>query len=451
MNPSGENQSSAATIYALSSGAARAGVAVIRISGRKVGDALQSLIGDFPAPRVAALRSIVHPVSGDVLDKALVLWFPAPKSFTGEDVVELHLHGGRAIVSAVLSVLGTIEGLRMAEPGEFSRRAFDNGKLDLTAAEGLADLINAETEAQRRQAFRQSDGALQTLYDGWRERLITILAMTEAALDFSDEEDVPAGVAAQVRGDVSTLANEIATHLDDGHRGEILRDGFHVVLAGPTNAGKSSLLNALAKRDAAIVSDEAGTTRDVIEVRLDLNGFPVIVTDTAGFRETQGAIEQEGIRRSLSEARKADLVLWLRAPDQMGEDLPSDLVDSTKKVIRVLNKADLLEDGPTEAGVDFVMSVKSGDGLDVLTARLAEEASSQIGSLEHPAISNARQRRELEACRDGLAAYLSGPQEALELRAEDLRLAVQALGRITGRVDVEDVLDKIFSAFCIGK
>lgn len=446
-----EIETAADTIFALSSGVGRAGVAVIRVSGSKSKDVLQALSGELPEPRVAALKAVRDPENQTIIDRALVLWFPGPRSFSGEDMAELHLHGGRAIVEAVISALNGMDHVRMAEPGEFARRAFDNGKLDLTAAEGLADLINAETEAQRRQAFRQSDGVLQALYDGWRERLIHVLAMTEAALDFSDEEDVPGQVAQKVRPEVEALAKELSVHLDDRHRGEILRDGFHVVLAGATNVGKSSLLNVLAQRDAAIVSEEAGTTRDTIEVRLDLGGFPVIVTDTAGFRETEGAIEQEGMRRSVGEARKADLVLWLLGLTEERVALVDELKGEAHKTILVLTKSDLLDSDIPQPEADLIISAKTGAGIDVLTERLMAEASSRIGSLEDPAITNARQRGELSACLDGLQAYLDGEAADLELRAEDLRAATRALGRITGRVDVEDVLDRIFSAFCIGK
>lgn len=440
------------TIYALSSGAARAGVAVIRMSGSECEAVLAAMTGSrVPEPRYAALRKLRDLRDGAVLDEALVFWFPGPKSFTGEDMAELHLHGGRAIVAAMLDVLGAFDGLRMAEPGEFTRRAFDNGKLDLTVAEGLADLIDAQTEAQRRQALRQADGALMSIYDGWRAKLIYSLAMTEAALDFSDEGDVPGEVATKVRPDIEKLVSELKAHLDDGHRGEILRDGFQVVLAGPTNAGKSSLLNALARRDAAIVSDEAGTTRDVIEVRLDLGGYPVIVTDTAGFREAEGAIEREGIRRSIGEARKADLILWLVPPDIADMPVPPDLKNETHKILRVLNKADLVPGMAKPEGIDAVISAKTGAGIDALTKWLTDEAAARIGSFENPAISNARQRRELETCFEALEAYLVGKSSDIELRAEDLRVAARALGRITGRVDVEDVLDAIFSSFCIGK
>ena len=272
------------TIYALSSGAGRAGVAVVRVSGSRTRDAVMALAGPLPKPRTAALRQLQAHADAGPIDQALVLWFPGPGSYTGEDVAELHVHGGRAVIEAVLAALGAMDGLRLAEPGEFTRRAFLNGKLDLTAAEGIADLIDAETEAQRRQALRQANGALDALYEGWRTQLIEAMALLEAALDFADEGDVPDDVIAPAWAGLTGLAKAIAAHLADGRRGEILRDGFHVVLAGAPNAGTSSLLNVLARRDVAIVSPEAGTTRDVIEVRLDLGGSPVILSDTAGVR-----------------------------------------------------------------------------------------------------------------------------------------------------------------------
>src|SRR5262245_52978967 len=264
-----------------------------------------------PKPRYAAFRRLRHPRTAEVLDHALVLWFPAPASETGEDMAELQVHGGRAVIQGVLAALATVAGCRLAEPGEFARRAFENGKLDLTGVEGLADLIDAETAAQRRQALRQADGALARLYGGWREQLIEALALLEAAIDFSDEGDVARDAELMSRERVVILQDAIARHLDDGHRGELVRDGFQVVLSGAPNSGKSSLLNALARRDVAIVSDEAGTTRDVIEVKLDLEGLPVVVSDTAGIREAAGKVEQEGIRRALQRAEQADLVVWL--------------------------------------------------------------------------------------------------------------------------------------------
>jgi tRNA modification GTPase len=436
------------TIYALSSGHGKAGVAVIRLSGPASGDVLRQLAGTLPRPRYAALKTL-RTAAGDTIDRALILWFPAPRSFTGEDVAELHIHGGRAVIEATFAALGRFPALRPAEPGEFARRAFENGRLDLTEAEGLADLIDAETEAQRRQALRQSSGALRAIYEGWRERLIAALAIVEAELDFSDEGDVPDDVAMAAHVAVSALRHEIAAHLADDRRGEILRDGLNVVIAGPPNAGKSSLMNALARRDVAIVSAEAGTTRDVIEVRLDLGGFPVVLVDTAGIREAVGTVEQEGIRRAVARAEAADLVVWLRDATDPGGTIPEEIGGRGGRLIEAVNKVDLAPaaDWPAE----LALSVKTGVGLDRLIARLAEEAKAAAGSDESPAISRARHRRELEACTAALDRFLTGPRGELELRAEDLRSAATALGRLTGRVDVEDILDKIFADFCIGK
>jgi tRNA modification GTPase len=438
------------TIYALSSGHGKAGVAVIRVSGAAAGDVLRSLAGAIPSPRAASLRPLRDPGTGQLLDNSLIIWFPAPASFTGEDVAELQIHGGRAVIEAVFGALGAIPGLRPAEPGEFARRAFENGKLDLTEAEGLADLIDAETEAQRRQALRQSSGALRKLYDGWRSWLVEALAAIEAELDFSDEGDVPEAVAARARSVVGALRDEIAAHLADRRGGEILRDGFRVVIAGPPNAGKSSLMNALARRDVAIVSAEAGTTRDVIEVRLDLGGFPVILTDTAGIREAAGGVEQEGIRRALARTREADLVLWIgdaTAPQSL--DPAGIEVAPGTPVIRVVNKIDLaLAPAATDA---LPISVKTGDGLGPLLEQLTEEVRRAADVGESPVITRARHRHELQRALAALDRFLTSNFADAELRAEDLRDAATALGRLTGRVDVEDILDRIFADFCIGK
>jgi tRNA modification GTPase len=438
------------TIYALSTGHGKAGLAVIRLSGHSTSEVLAQFVGGLPPPRRASLRALRDPSSGGIIDRALIIWFPGPRSFTGEDMAELHVHGGRAVIEATFAALARFPGLRPAEPGEFARRAFENGKLDLTEAEGLADLIDAETEAQRRQALRQSTGALRALYEGWRARLIEALAAVEAELDFSDEGDVPEHVAAAARAAVLALKDEIAAHLDDGRRGEILRDGLHVVIAGPPNAGKSSLMNALARRDVAIVSAEAGTTRDVIEVRFDLGGFPVVLVDTAGIREARGEIEREGIRRTLLRAWRADLVLWLHdASDPDGMVSKELKARHGERLIEAVNKVDLAP--PPATATVLPLSVKTGAGLDALIARLAAEARAAAEIGESPAISRARHRRELSTCTAALCGFLAGPFAELELRAEDLRAAAAALGRLTGRVDVEDILDKIFSEFCIGK
>jgi tRNA modification GTPase len=448
-------QNQTTTIYVLSSAPGRAGVAVIRISGPKAGPLLDAVtVGKRPLPRRAMLRALVS-ARGEKIDRGLVLWLPGPQSFTGEDCAELHIHGGRAVVARVLEELGRDADCRLAEAGEFARRGFDNGKIDLAEAEGLADLIDAETDAQRRQALAQAEGALSRLTEGWRLRLIQAQALAEAAIDFSDEGDVSAKAMTDAAGDVTQLAQEIKSHLADGHRGEILRDGFQVVLVGPPNIGKSSLLNALARRDAAIVTPEAGTTRDVLEVHLDLKGYPVVVCDTAGLRDTDAAIEQEGIRRARQRAEAADLVLWLG--DGIDPSIwPSHGVSVAEdRIVPVISKADMLSDAEladvTNAGL--AVSAKTGAGLDALIAVIADAAKTRIGDTGsgQPTLTQARHRQAVEHCVAALEAFEAGPLSEAELRAEDLRRAATALGRITGRVDVEDVLDQVFGRFCIGK
>lgn len=441
----------ASTIYALASGRGRAGIAVVRISGPEAAAALVRLTGRLPPPRLASLARIVDG-GGELLDQGLMVWFPGPASFTGEDVAELHVHGGRAVVDAALAALGRCPGLRPAEAGEFSRRAFANGKMDLTAAEGLADLVEAETAAQRRQALRQMQGALAGLYDGWRGRLVSALAHLEAAIDFADE-DLPDGLEAEVRRALRPLAAEIAVHLDDGQRGERLRGGIEVAIVGPANAGKSSLFNTLAGRAAAIVSPHPGTTRDVIEVALDLGGYPVLLADTAGLRQAGDDVEREGVARALQRARSADVrivvldgALWPNIdPEAMA------LADSDS--LAVLNKADLLP--KTEAAPDFAgrpllpVSTLTGAGVSDLLAALEAAVRARFDVEGAPALTRLRHRSALEACADALSRADRAP--SVELIAEDLRLAAGALGRITGRVDVEQVLDVIFRDFCIGK
>lgn len=439
------------TIFALSSAPGRAGVAVIRVSGHAAGAAIDLMAGPRPKPRVAGGRAIRHPKTSEVIDRGVVLWFPAPKSFTGEDVVELQIHGGRAVTAAVLDGLSIIPNFRFAEPGEFARRAFENGKLDLAEVEGLSDLIDAETEAQRRQALLQATGTLSALYEGWRASLTEAIALVEAGLDFSDEADVSARTMADARAVIEVTVAAVNHHLDDGHRGEIVRDGFRVALLGAPNVGKSSLLNALARRDAAIVSAEAGTTRDVIEVRLDLAGFAVIVSDTAGLRETTGELELEGIRRSLATAKAADLVIWLTDAATAETLLPPELQDVADRTLLVLNKVDVLSPGSLIPDDIVAISAKTGAGIGELTKRLGVIAAERVGSQAVPIITQDRHRQLLSKCAESLRAFLEGPAEDTELRAEDLRRAADALGRITGRVDVEDVLDHIFGRFCIGK
>jgi tRNA modification GTPase len=435
------------TICALSSGAGRAGVAVIRLSGPAAGAVLARLCGSLPAPRRASLRMVKHPLTREMLDRGLVLWLPAPASFTGEDMAELHVHGGRAVLAAVIGAVLAVQGVRLAEPGEFARRAFENGKLDLTELEGLADLVNAETEAQRRQAGAQAAGGARALYEAWREELVKAQALTEAGLDFADEADVAADAAVEADAVAAKLLAAITRHLQD-RRGERLREGFRIVIAGPPNVGKSSLLNALARRDVAIVSAEAGTTRDAIEVHLDLGGLPVIVTDTAGLREAEGAVEAEGIRRALAQAEGADLILWLvdaTAPegDAIGMQIPANVAQ-----MRVLNKIDLVKSAQIPDGV--ALSAKTGEGVAALLDRLADRAREGLDGSEPAIITRARHRAELEAAAAALERF-RGERGGPELKAEELRVAARHLGRLTGRIDVEEVLGAIFSEFCIGK
>ncbi|MBO6561694.1 MAG: tRNA uridine-5-carboxymethylaminomethyl(34) synthesis GTPase MnmE [Nisaea sp.] len=443
------------TIYALASAAGRAGVAVFRVSGPGAFDGLQRLTGLVGIEPRYAVRATVR--DGDeIVDDGLVLAFAAPASFTGEDIVEYQLHGGRAVETAMLRVLGQQPGYRIAEPGEFSRRAVLNGKMDLTAAEGIADLVDAETDAQRVQARRQSRGALGALYADWRAQIVKILAYIEALVDFPDE-DLPEEVWQQIRGQMDALETGIAAHLDDGGRGERLRDGLRMAIVGPPNAGKSSLLNWLSRRDAAIVSDVAGTTRDVIEVHLDIKGFPVLVADTAGLRESMDSVETEGIRRARAWAASADLVLDLR--DAAEEALPAETGEGRERIL-VATKADQLSvEARTQLPADRIaISVKTGEGLDALLSRIGEVAAELMDIGEAPALTRARHREGLSECLEhlrraaALAAFEAGEEEVeYGLVAEDLRLAARALGRVTGAVDIEEILDLVFSEFCIGK
>ncbi len=439
------------TIYALATAPGRSGVAVVRISGPEAGSALSALTGRaLPAPRRAVLTKLRDPRSGDALDDALVLRFTAPASFTGEDVVELHLHGGRAVVTGVIEALATLPGLRLAEPGEFTRRAFENGKLDLTEAEAVADLIDAETTAQRRQALRQMEGALGKLYDGWRERLTRALAHIEADIDFA-EDDLPGGVADAVRPVITGLADEIATHLNDGGRGERLREGLHIAIVGAPNAGKSSLLNALARRDAAIVSAHAGTTRDIIEVHLDLGGYPVVLADTAGLREAAAdEVEEEGIRRARDRAARADVKVAVFDATTLPDLDPATLGLIDADTVVVFNKTDLaMADDLRPDLSPILVSAHTGAGLKALEERLTAFSADRLAIGSAPSLTRTRHRAALTECRESLLRALNAPLP--ELAAEDVRLASRALGRITGRVDVEDLLDVIFRDFCIGK
>jgi tRNA modification GTPase len=476
------------TIYALSSGRPPAAIGVIRISGPRAGDALKALTGKLPEPRVAAFVR-VRGANNEIIDEALALWFPGPHSETGEDVAELQLHGGRAVIAAAFSALARIDGLRPAEAGEFTRRAFENGKLDLTAVEGLADLVMAETEAQRRQAYRQLKGLLGDRAEAWRQKLIQALALVEARIDFSDEADVPEDLVSPALAVVRELVSDIEAVLADSGRGERLRDGLVVAIAGPPNAGKSTLLNRIARREAAIVSPYAGTTRDVIEVHLDLDGLPVTLVDTAGIRKTTNPVEREGVRRAQARAADADLVLWLTDAGEWlkrsGQRPKAIKLAKAQTVWRVLNKIDLLnqkvrktdrkiqsiakaESGrqskksmvtkgltarnERSADLEFRISASSGAGLPALVDALRAEAERFLAGAESALITRERHREALKATLAALRRALSDKVAKREdLLAEELRTAAQALGRLTGRVDVEDVLDVIFRDFCIGK
>lgn len=454
------------TIYALASASGRGGVAVLRVSGGEALSGLRALSGlSQIVPRRAQRVQLRDPVSRETLDDALALFFAGPASYTGEDVVEYHVHGGRAVVEGVLSALGRLPGYRLAGPGEFTRRAFENGKMDLTGAEAVADLIAAETEAQRGQALAQMGGALTLLYEGWRARLMRALAHMEADLDFPDE-DLPDGVSEAVRPDLEGLAVQMAAHLQDSRRGERLREGIHVAVLGAPNAGKSTLVNALARREVAIVSHLAGTTRDVLEVSLDLGGYPVILSDTAGLRETSGAaegdrhgqIEAEGIRRALARAQDADFRILVfdaqRLPDLDRQTL--DLVGGDlSRCLIVFNKCEDLsgaESLPCLGGSEarpLAIVAKTGQGLEALVCALVDKIRADYVSRETPSLTRARHREAVEACHAGVVRALSASLP--ELVAEDLRLAARRLGQITGRVDVEDLLDIVFRDFCIGK
>ncbi len=438
------------TIFALASGPGRAGVAVYRLSGPLAGPAVRALTGrDLPPPR-RARRALVRDGGSIPIDDGLVLWFPGPASFTGEDVAEFHVHGGVAVGAALAAALLGL-GLRPAEPGEFSRRAFAAGKLDLVQAEGLADLVAAETEQQRRQALGQLGGALSHLYDGWRERLLTIQAHAEAAIDFADE-DLPGSLAARNHAAIVDLADDIALHLADNQRGEVLRAGLRVAIVGAPNVGKSSLLNRLARRDAAIVSARPGTTRDVIEINLDVGGYPVTVADTAGLRHTDDEVEGEGVRRALARAAAADLRLVVFDATRLPALDEDSLAQIDSAALVVVNKTDRATK-PVPAAIGgrpaLAVSALTGDGFAGVDAALAAAAADRLGGSATPALTRGRHRQALEQALAALWSSLDAPLP--ELAAEDVRTAIRALGRITGRVDVEDVLGAIFSEFCIGK
>jgi tRNA modification GTPase len=434
------------TIFALSSAPGRAGVAVIRVSGPSAGDCTSALTGGaLPLPRTAALRRL-RDDAGLPIDQALVLWFPGPASFSGEDMVEFHVHGGRAIVARLLAALAKVPECRPAEPGEFTRRAVENGKFDLTQAEALKDLIDAETESQRLQALKQYGGALSALYEDWRAQLIRASAWAEAEIDFADEE-VPLDLLQRSRIELSKIIQEIQNHMDDSQRGELVREGVFLTLIGPPNAGKSSLLNALAKRNVAIVAETPGTTRDVLEVKLDLGGYAVIVADTAGLRDVADAVENEGVRRALARAESSDLVLLML--DGSSSDplagLPSGIAERAS--LTVWNKVDLPWPTPRQG---LQLSLKTGEGFEQLLSAIETKVAERLDlPREAPVLTRVRHRYALEQAVVSLERALAADEA--ELFAEDLRLAARWLGRITGRIDIEELLEVIFRDFCIGK
>ena len=447
------------TVFALSSGRPPSAISIVRVSGPQAGAALTSLAGQIPMPRKAT-RALLRDARRQPIDDAVVLWFPGPASATGEDVAEFHVHGGRAVLAALFAALSGFADVRPAEPGEFTRRGFENGKLDLTEAEGLDDLIHADTDRQRRHALRQLKGLLGDKARDWRAQIIEASALIEAGIDFPDEGDVAAELIAPALAKIKILFGEIHEVLAAQGRSERLREGLVVAIAGPPNVGKSTLMNQLARREVAIVSPHAGTTRDTIEVQLDLDGYPVTVIDTAGIRETDDPVEQEGVRRARARAAESDLVLWMMDAEQ--EQRPQ---EAAAPLWTVRNKIDLDAVGadspkPSQAGVigqerrpgsDFGISASRGDGIAELISALIGFARDHLGAGEVSLISRARQRKLLEEAADSLQRSIEVIGKGEELTAEELRAAAYSLGRLVGRVDVEDILDKIFRDFCIGK
>ncbi len=436
------------TIFALATPPGKSGVAIIRISGPQTSSILYSLsINKLPIERYAKLHKVYHPISQELIDNALILYFKSPASFTGEDCAELHLHGGRAIIDHIYDALNSIKNVRLAEPGEFSLRAFKNGKMDLTEAEALIDLIDAETKMQHKQALRQMSGELKDLYNSWREEIIKGLSLVEAYIDFPDE-DIPDEVTTQLNNLVKTMINSISIHLNDNNRGEKLRNGIYVTIIGATNVGKSSLLNLLAKRDVAIVSNIAGTTRDIIEVKLDLAGYPFVIADTAGIRETNDQIETEGIKRALDSARNADLKIAIFDASEKELDKNTlELIDDNSIVL--FNKMDLSPNNNHSLKNSIPISIKNNIGIDLLLEKLKSFAADNFSPSSDPVITRERHRKHLSLSIESLLRF--NKELPIELAAEELRIAASHLGKIMGRIDVEEILDQIFSSFCIGK
>ena len=437
------------TIFALASGYGRAAVQIVRLSGQKTREIIQSGAEQLPAPRSAKLVTLKNQ-AGDSIDRGLLLWFPGPHSFTGEDCAEFQLHGGAAITDAIFRWLQSFEQCRLAAPGEFTRRAIENGKMSLVEAEGLIDLIDAETDIQRRQALDQTLGGLSSHIEQWRSQLLDVLMLVEALIDFSDEADVNPAIFSQIENRLNILQSELEAAIQKAARGEQIREGFRVLLAGAPNAGKSTLLNALAERDVAIVSAIPGTTRDVIEIKLDLKGYPVIILDTAGVHETVDIIEQEGIRRTLREADRADLILWLEPVENGLSRLPDEFVSYVEKIIRVGTKADQ----SNAVSRNLNVSAVTGNGIDALLDQILNRLTQGSETIlpERAVLTRARHRNEVETALASIKDALTCTNSSnIEFIAEHIRLALKAIGRITQSVGSEEVLDRLFAGFCIGK
>ena len=442
------------TIYALSTGPGVSGVAIIRISGPQASNIIKSLTSKkIPSPRVATLRKINNINTSELIDEGIIIWFPGPHSYTGEDMAEIHIHGGKSVILAVQKEISKIQNCRLAEPGEFTKLAFQNGKINLLKAESIADLISAETEIQRLQALKIMEGKSSEKFNELREKLLKLLSFVEAKIDFPDE-DLPEDNIKTLKKDSNDVLNKIKKILDDQKVGEIIREGFKIAIIGPTNAGKSSLLNNLSNREVAIVSEIAGTTRDVVETHLNLDGYPVIISDTAGIRDSKDEIEKKGIKLSLKKAENADLKLVV--VDAKNIDFSDFLTDIIKKnAILVVNKSDLLEGelDPKILEIDHVLiSLKKNLNIDKLISKIKDKLKNKFISNEDILITRERHRQHLIQCVEHLEDFLDKSEtKDFDKAAEDLRLATRHLGKIVGKVDVEEILGSIFNDFCIGK